>query len=38
MVLHKLRERRIFTLLVKEKDSQLISLQLLFQLNAKGGS
>ncbi|EEF44499.1 uncharacterized protein LOC8284965 [Ricinus communis] len=31
MVIHKLRERRIFNLLVKEKDSQLISLHLLLQ-------
>ncbi|KAE9616851.1 hypothetical protein Lal_00034476 [Lupinus albus] len=31
MVLHKLRERRIYTLLVKDKDRQLLSLQLLFQ-------
>lgn len=31
MVLHKLRERRIVTLLVKEKDHQLITLQLLLQ-------
>ncbi|OMO96396.1 putative micronuclear linker histone polyprotein [Corchorus capsularis] len=31
MVLHKLRERRIFNLLVEEKNRQLISLQLLLQ-------
>ncbi|KAF5481207.1 hypothetical protein F2P56_001876 [Juglans regia] len=31
MVLHKLRERRIFNLLLKEKDRDLISLQLLLQ-------
>ncbi|WCJ30649.1 hypothetical protein M5689_012195 [Euphorbia peplus] len=31
MMIHKLRERRIFNLLVKEKDHQLISLQLLLQ-------
>ncbi|XP_042971848.1 uncharacterized protein LOC122303924 [Carya illinoinensis] len=31
MVLHKLRERRIFNLLVKERDRDLISLQLLLQ-------
>ncbi|XP_059449427.1 uncharacterized protein LOC132180570 [Corylus avellana] len=31
MVLHKLRERRIFSLLLKEKDHQLLSLQLLLQ-------
>ncbi|RVW46375.1 hypothetical protein CK203_081740 [Vitis vinifera] len=31
MVIHKLRDRRIFNLLVKEKDRQLISLQLLLQ-------
>ncbi|KAM7498183.1 hypothetical protein LguiA_022597 [Lonicera macranthoides] len=31
MTLHKLRERRIFNLLVKEKDRQLFSLQLLLQ-------
>ncbi|KAK7342215.1 hypothetical protein VNO80_25159 [Phaseolus coccineus] len=31
MVLHKLRERRIYTLLVKEKDHQIIALQLLLQ-------
>ncbi|CAK9158921.1 unnamed protein product [Ilex paraguariensis] len=31
MVLHKLRERRIFNLLVIEKDRQIISLQLLLQ-------
>ncbi|XP_065876319.1 uncharacterized protein [Euphorbia lathyris] len=31
MTIHKLRERRIFNLLVKEKDHQLISLQLLLQ-------
>ncbi|KAJ6383415.1 hypothetical protein OIU78_026823 [Salix suchowensis] len=31
MVLHKLRERRIFNLLVEEKDQELISLQLLLQ-------
>ncbi|KAL5797659.1 hypothetical protein ACOSQ2_002479 [Xanthoceras sorbifolium] len=31
MVLHKLRERRIFSLLVNEKDHQLFSLQLLLQ-------
>ncbi|KAF5741485.1 protein hook [Tripterygium wilfordii] len=31
MVLHKLRERRIFNLLVIEKDRQLFSLQLLLQ-------
>lgn len=31
MVLHKLRERRIFHLLVKEKDQELMSLQLLLQ-------
>ncbi|KAK9225805.1 hypothetical protein WN943_010850 [Citrus x changshan-huyou] len=37
MVLRKLRERRIFTLLVKEKDSQLISLQLLFQKEREHG-
>ena len=32
MVLHKLRERRIYTLLVKEKDHQILALQLLFQV------
>ncbi|KAJ6360967.1 hypothetical protein OIU77_004903 [Salix suchowensis] len=32
MVLHKLRERRIFNLLVEEKDQELISLQLLLQV------
>ncbi|XP_014493676.2 uncharacterized protein LOC106755956 [Vigna radiata var. radiata] len=31
MVLHKLRERRIYTLLVKEKDHQILALQLLLQ-------
>ncbi|KAK7404963.1 hypothetical protein VNO78_06052 [Psophocarpus tetragonolobus] len=31
MVLHKLRERRIYTLLVKEKDNQILALQLLLQ-------
>ncbi|KAK9689725.1 hypothetical protein RND81_09G077400 [Saponaria officinalis] len=31
MVLHKLREKRIFTLLVKEKDHELLTLHLLFQ-------
>ncbi|GKU96548.1 hypothetical protein SLEP1_g9772 [Rubroshorea leprosula] len=31
MVVHKLRERRIFNLLVQEKDRDLLSLQLLFQ-------
>ncbi|KAI9177400.1 hypothetical protein LWI28_014705 [Acer negundo] len=31
MLLHKLRERRIFTLLVKEKDHQLFSLHFLLQ-------
>ncbi|KAJ6379198.1 hypothetical protein OIU76_015920 [Salix suchowensis] len=31
MVLHKIRERRIFNLLVEEKDQELISLQLLLQ-------
>ncbi|KAL2640794.1 hypothetical protein GLYMA_06G297400v4 [Glycine max] len=31
MVLHKLRERRICTLLVKEKDQQILALQLLLQ-------
>lgn len=34
MVLHKLRERRIFSLLLKEKDHQLLSLQLLLQVNS----
>lgn len=33
MVLHKLRERRIFNLVVKEKDRDLVSLQLLLQVN-----
>lgn len=33
MVIHKLRDRRIFNLLVKEKDRQLISLQLLLQVS-----
>ncbi|CAJ1978977.1 unnamed protein product [Sphenostylis stenocarpa] len=32
MVLHKLREKRIYTLLVKEKDHQILSLQLLLQV------
>ena len=32
MLLHKLRERRIFTLLVKEKDHQLFSLHFLLQV------
>lgn len=32
MVLHKLRERRIYTLLVKEKDHQILALQLLLQV------
>ncbi|KAJ7948262.1 Micronuclear linker histone polyprotein-like protein [Quillaja saponaria] len=31
MVLHRLRERRIYNLLIKEKDRQLIALQLLLQ-------
>ncbi|XP_021862827.1 uncharacterized protein [Spinacia oleracea] len=31
MVLHKLREKRIFTLLVKEKDHELLTLHLLYQ-------
>ncbi|KAL2328266.1 hypothetical protein Fmac_021693 [Flemingia macrophylla] len=31
MVLHKLRERRIYTLIVKEKDHQILALQLLLQ-------
>ncbi|MED6109643.1 hypothetical protein PIB30_035532 [Stylosanthes scabra] len=31
MVLHKLRERRIYNLIVKDKDHQLLSLQLLLQ-------
>ncbi|KAF3443849.1 hypothetical protein FNV43_RR13539 [Rhamnella rubrinervis] len=31
MILHKLRERRIFNLLVKEKDHELLSLHLLLQ-------
>lgn len=31
MILHKLRERRIFNLLIKEKDSQLFSFHLLLQ-------
>ena len=33
MVVHKLRDRRIVNLLVKEKDRQLISLQLLLQVS-----
>ena len=33
MVLHKLRERRICTLLVKEKDQQILALQLLLQVS-----
>jgi hypothetical protein len=33
MVLHKLRERRIFDLLVQQKDRDLISLQLFLQVN-----
>jgi hypothetical protein len=32
MVLHKFRERRIFNLLVKEKDRELMSLQLILQV------
>ncbi|RDX63278.1 hypothetical protein CR513_58309, partial [Mucuna pruriens] len=31
MLLHKLRERRIYTLLLKEKDHQILALQLLLQ-------
>ncbi|XP_050208114.1 uncharacterized protein LOC126657467 [Mercurialis annua] len=31
MVIHKLRERRIFNLVIKDKDNQLLSLQLLLQ-------
>ncbi|XP_027345305.1 glutamic acid-rich protein-like [Abrus precatorius] len=31
MVLHKLRERRIYNLLIKERDQQLLALQLLLQ-------
>uniref|UniRef100_A0A803N1K0 Micronuclear linker histone polyprotein-like protein n=2 Tax=Chenopodium quinoa TaxID=63459 RepID=A0A803N1K0_CHEQI len=31
MVLHKIREKRIFSLLVKEKDHELLTLHLLFQ-------
>lgn len=32
MVLHKLRERRIFNLLIQDKDTQLISLHLALQV------
>ena len=32
MVLHKFRERRIFNLLIKEKDRELMSLQLIVQV------
>lgn len=32
MILHKLRERRIYNLLVKERDNELISLHLLLQV------
>ncbi|KAJ6421946.1 hypothetical protein OIU84_026976 [Salix udensis] len=32
MVLHKFREKRIFNLLIKEKDRELMSLQLILQL------
>lgn len=32
MVLHKARERRVFSLLVKEKDRELTNLQLLLQV------
>lgn len=32
MILHKLRERRIYNLIVKEKDNELISLHLLLQV------
>lgn len=34
MVLHKVREKRIFTVLVKEKDQQLLTLHLLFQVSS----
>lgn len=33
MVLHRFREKRIFNLLVKQKDHQLITLQLLLQVS-----
>ncbi|KAL5130713.1 hypothetical protein HKD37_12G033730 [Glycine soja] len=36
MVLHKLRERRIYTILVKEKDQQILALQLLLQKERDG--
>ena len=32
MMLHKLGERRVFNLLVKEKDQELLALQLLLQV------
>ncbi|MBA0649112.1 hypothetical protein Goklo_016716 [Gossypium klotzschianum] len=34
MVLHKFRERRIFNLLIEDKNRQLLSLQLLLQVHA----
>lgn len=35
VILHKMRERRLFNLLLRERDDQLLSLQLLLQVPKK---